>query len=200
VEGFHEKLVKCRIFLQCLLVFSVVSSVCRDVLSHYIYQLPTVSMPASSGGVKMLYPLAYGALLVQRAAAEAVCMKAPRQATEVFYGWHLNAINDGRSALATDQEKLGGLVSRGLLAELSVGAGADQVGTGVDYFTQAPGMDAGWSSTLEVKPQFESSSQAIVAVTLEQAAGVKQALLVQLKPFQGCWKIAHVGPRSDAPL
>ncbi|WP_156675948.1 DUF3828 domain-containing protein [Pseudomonas sp. Leaf58] len=87
-------------------------------------------------------------------------------------------------------------MSRGLLAELSVGAGADQVGTGVDYFIQAPGMDAGWSSALEVKTQFESSSQAVVAVTLEQASGVKQGLLVQLKPLQGCWKIAHIGPRT----
>ncbi|WP_156675949.1 hypothetical protein [Pseudomonas sp. Leaf58] len=52
----------------------------------------------------MLYPLVYGALLMQRAAAEAVCMKAPRQATEVFYSWHLNALNDGRSALATNQD------------------------------------------------------------------------------------------------
>ncbi|WP_156675950.1 hypothetical protein [Pseudomonas sp. Leaf58] len=50
MEGFHEKLVKCRIFLQCLLVFSVVSSVCRDALSHYIYQLPTVSMRTSTVG------------------------------------------------------------------------------------------------------------------------------------------------------
>ncbi len=36
VEGFNEKLVKCRIFLKCLLVFCVVSSVCRDALSHCI--------------------------------------------------------------------------------------------------------------------------------------------------------------------
>lgn len=157
-------------------------------------------MSSYNGGVKILYPLVYGALLVQRAAVEVVCVKSPRQATEVFCSWNLNTISDGRSALASDREKLGGLVSGGLLAELGGVAATDQVGTGSDYFTQAPGMDGAWSSTPEVKPQFESSSQAVVAVTLERVAGVKQGLLVQLTPFQVCWKISHVGSRTAAPL